>query len=236
MSPFLLVQLFMEVNRSNVKRAFRSVLFILPILGTALEGPMPMNASTCHDPRNWIEVREGRVYIVPANIETPDGEKITDSRSALAYLQRYRALLDPACIEAALDRVVLERYKPAIPTLFQYLDFLPPRNYPLTAHIGPTAGEYPGVEALAKYEKEDIIPDTEKTIRNDDANTLSRINAAKLYFFNYPDPETIRFIVSAAHAAVEPASSKALLEFAGQAAKHCPISKRGDCKRALDTQ
>lgn len=229
-----------------MERGCSSRFFVSSLLGIVLGGPS-LNASTCHDSRDWIRIEDQVIYadreyknrvvrIVPADVETPEGEKITDAVSALAYLQKDRALLDPACIETALDRVALEQYKPAIPTLLHYLDFLPPRNFPFTHHMGPTGGEYPGVEALSQFDEKDVLSGIQKVIRDDDVNTLSRVNAAILYFFKWPDGETIRFIVRVAQSAIDPASSQALLVLAETAVKYCPISEREECKKAFETQ
>jgi hypothetical protein len=229
----------MTRDGKSEKPVSRSVGFVLLLIGMALGRLLPLRASTCQNPRatEW-ERREGNlIFLVPADVDTPDGQKITDAASALAYLQKDRLALDPACIETALARIALERYKPAISTLFHYLDFLPPRSYPLSAHAGPTGGEYPGVEALGYFDKEDILSSVQKAIRDDDANTLSRINAAKLYFFDYPGPQSVRFVVNVAHSAVDPAVRKALWEFVKlYANKYCPVSREEECKKALETQ
>lgn len=67
------------------------------------------------------------------------------SEAALAYLQQERSILEPACIYDAIRILDENRYRPAIETLFHYLDFEKPEA-PGAPHIhtmGATGGHSP---------------------------------------------------------------------------------------------
>jgi hypothetical protein len=67
----------------------------------------------------------------------------------LAYLQQDRTALDDRCTERAIHALGLEQYKPAIPTLIDYLDFKKP-DPPLRG-MGPARGLFPAADALARF-------------------------------------------------------------------------------------
>ena len=157
------------------------------------------------------------------------------SEAALTYLQQERSILEPACIYDALGILDTNRYKPAIETLFHYLDFEKPEapGAPHPVTMGPTAGAFPAADALARFGNS-VLPKVKEVIRNDVEPPLSRLNAAKIYFDIRPEPATVGFIAKAGHEAIDPASSKQLIHFAQLTVNYCQPDKREECKKALD--
>jgi hypothetical protein len=138
------------------------------------------------------------------------------SQAALAYLKQERTTLEPACIYDAILILEGDRYKPAIPTLLQYLDFKnPDAEIAHTARVGPTVNFYPAADALGSF-GEMVIPAMQQVITSEDFIKVSRLNAASVYFWLKPKPSTLAFIAKAARDTGDRETGDAL---AGLAAK-----------------
>jgi hypothetical protein len=68
----------------------------------------------------------------------------------LAYLQQDRAVLDRTCAGKAIHFLGLKEYKPAIPTLIDYLDFEAPEP-PSAMHLANSM--FPAADALARFQQ-----------------------------------------------------------------------------------
>jgi hypothetical protein len=99
----------------------------------------------------------------------------------------------------------------------------------------PTLGIYPATDLAVKF-KSAALPRLKKIITNDEATTLSRMNAAKAYFWLNRNAAGIAFIAQAAHRTDDQNASKALLDLAKEMATHCVADIENACKEALDTQ
>jgi hypothetical protein len=157
------------------------------------------------------------------------------SEAALAYLQQERSILEPACIYDAIAILDANRYRPAIETLFHYLDFEKPEapGAPHPVTMGPTAGAFPAADALARFGNS-VLREVKEVVRDDREPPLSRLNAAKIYFHIFPDPATVGFITKAGHEAMDPVASKELIHFARLTVNYCQPDQREECKKALN--
>jgi hypothetical protein len=116
--------------------------------------------------------------------EVPPDCPSEDTKPAviLAYLQRDRVGLDARCAERAIRALGLEQYKPAIPTLIDYLDFKKPE--PPLRGIGPARGLFPAADALARFHSA-VVPALKGAILDDNERKLVRVNAAETYIYIY---------------------------------------------------
>lgn len=166
---------------------------------------------------------------------TCSGFNGTTAEAALAYLQQDRATLEPECIYRAIGILRGDQCKPSADVLFRYLDFetpVPP-GVPHQANASsPTGGIFPAVDLLCSF-GESVVPRVKQAIRDDGQTTLSRLNAAKIYFALDNGPTSIGFIAKAAHDATQPAAAKELLHFAEIAVGYCAADKKEQCKQAL---
>jgi hypothetical protein len=158
------------------------------------------------------------------------------SQAALAYLKQERTTLEPACIYDAILILEGDRYKPAVPTLLQYLDFKnPDAEIAHKARTGPTADFYPAADALS-YFGDAVIPAMQQVITSEDSTKVSRLNAASVYFALRPKPSTIALIAKAARDTGDREAGGALAGLAAQMAAHCDKAEQDDCKKALNPQ
>jgi hypothetical protein len=158
------------------------------------------------------------------------------SQAALAYLKQERTTLEPACIYLAILILEGDRYKPAIPTLLQYLDFKnPDAEIAHKARTGPTADFFPAADALS-YFGDEVIPAMQQVITSEDANKISRLNAASVYFSVKPKPSTFAFIAKAARDTGDRETGDALAGLAAKMVNHCDKAEQDDCKKALNPQ
>ena len=163
-------------------------------------------------------------------------------QAALAYLKQERTTLEPACIYDAISILRNDtwsnRYKQEIPIFLQYLDFKnPDAEIAHTVRVGPTDDFYPAADALGSFGDPVIhaivIPAMQKVIRSEDANKVSRLNAASVYWWIEPHPSTIAFIARAAQGTGDRETGDALAGLAAQMAAGCDKAELDDCKKAL---
>jgi hypothetical protein len=158
------------------------------------------------------------------------------SQAALAYLKQERTTLEPACIYDAILILRRDSYKPAIPTLLQYLDFKnPDAEIVHQARVGPTTNFYPAADALGSF-GEMVIPAMQQVITSEDSNKVSRLNAASVYFWVKPKPSTFAFIAKAARETGDRETGDALAGLAAKVVNHCDKAEQDDCKKALNPQ
>jgi hypothetical protein len=157
-------------------------------------------------------------------------------QAALAYLRQERTTLDPACIYDAIVILRAYRYKPAIPILVQYLDFKnPDAEIAHIARVGATTNFYPAADALGSV-GDSVIPDMHRVITSEDANKISRLNAASVYWSLQPKPSTIAFIAKAARETGDRDTRDALAGLAAKMVNYCGNAERDDCKKALNPE
>ena len=152
----------------------------------------------------------------------------------MEYLKQDRATQAPKCTLKAIRVVRGDGYRPAIDVLFKYLDFtpLPPGVPPEMNASPPTNGVYPAADALFQF-GETVLPRIKQVIRNNNESTLTRFNAARIYFGLKPGPDAIRFIVNAANNADDSEAATGLLQFAEEAVPYCSEQQREECKLAV---
>lgn len=148
----------------------------------------------------------------------------TNSALMLNYLQRDRVAIDPRCAH-------LREYKPAIPTLIEYLDFEKQEVPSATKIIG---GMFPAAEALGRFHGA-ALPALKKTIVDDNESKVARVNAAKVYIFislrdEGPAPA---FVARTARNASDSDAGKALMRVAQDEAKNCFAKDPKVCEDAL---
>jgi hypothetical protein len=162
----------------------------------------------------------------------------TTPESALTYLRQDRATLEPECINHAISLLREQTTVSALDVLLGYMDFEEPVA-PGVPHnvrgLGPTGGAYPAVDLVARFHSR-AIPGLKKIIADEDATSLSRINAAKAYFAVSPKSPVISFIARTAHRALDPKLSKDLAHLAELMVDYCSAEDREACKEALQTQ
>jgi hypothetical protein len=158
------------------------------------------------------------------------------SQAALAYLKQEQTTLEPACIYDAILILEGDSYKPAIPTLLQYVDFKnPDAEIVHTARVGPTANFYPAADALGSF-GEMVISAMQQVITSEDSNKVSRLNAASVYFWLKPKPSTFAFIAKAARDTGDRETGDALAGLAAKMVNHCEKTEQDDCKKALNPE
>jgi hypothetical protein len=137
----------------------------------------------------------------------------------LAYLQQDRAGLDYYCVERAIHALGFKEYKPAIPTLIDYLDLKAPEGI---AHLGPTNGVFPAAGALARF-RGAAVPALRKAILDDNERKLVRVNAAITYIFisHRDEAPAIAFLAKAARGSGDRDAGETLIKVAEDEAKNC---------------
>jgi hypothetical protein len=160
---------------------------------------------------------------------------VSKPEDALAYLKQDRANASPDCARRAIETVSEAEYRPAIDTLFQYLDFtpVPPDVAPSADMSQPTGRVYPAADALFGFGKY-VLPRVKQVIRDDDQSPLSRLNAAEIYFCLEPGPGSIRFIVKASRDSGSGEAHTKLIELAMKVVRYCPDEQRQACDDALN--
>jgi hypothetical protein len=156
---------------------------------------------------------------------------------ALAYLKKDRQDLTSACVVKAIATIDKNMSPQAIPTLIKYLDFKDPMHGPIYDPYtqGPTAGLYPAVDLLARFEHF-AVPALEDAVKDEDLSKTARLNAEKALFFLDKTPQMLRFFVKTAQASQHPDVAAALTGFAKEAARGCIPEEIQQCSDAVNSQ
>lgn len=151
----------------------------------------------------------------------------------LAYIKQDRAALDSRCIERAIYAMGLALYKPAIPTLIDYLDYKAPECC-LTHALRVTGGLFPAADALGGFGSA-ALPSLKKAILDDNERKLVRVNAAKTYIYISLRDEApaIAFVAKAARNSMDRNAGEALMKVAEDEAKNCFAKDTKACEDAL---
>jgi hypothetical protein len=158
----------------------------------------------------------------------------------LAYLERNRSTLSPACIAYAANQIGLRGYGAASKTLSKYLDYRMPDD-PAMAHLPPislaSAPRYPAAEALFQLGKK-AIPELIQVIASAETSQVARRNAIRTAFAIHREDvaESVRVLVRASKSFPDPQSRDRLYDAAREAAALCYGPMRNTCMNALQQE
>lgn len=156
---------------------------------------------------------------------------------ALAYLKKDRPNLTSACVVKAIAMIDKNMSPQAIPTLIKYLDFRDPMHGPIYDPYtqGPTAGLYPAVDLLARFEHF-AVPALKHAVEDEDLSKTARLNAERALFFLDKKPQMLRFFIKTAQASPRPDVAAALAKFAKEAARACVPEESQQCSDAVNNE
>jgi len=163
--------------------------------------------------------------------------ELSEHANALAYLKQDRQNLTSACVVKAITTIDKDMSPQAIPTLIKYLDFRDPMHGPIYDPYtqGPTAGLYPAVDLLARFEHF-AVPALKNAVKDENLSKTARLNAEEALFSMDKKPQMLRFFIKTAQASHRPDVAAALTKFAKEAARVCVPEERRQCSDAVNNQ
>src|SRR5260221_4768326 len=172
------------------------------------------------------------------------------AKQELAYLQRDRAKLEPACIVYAIEQLGLQYHaipgqhsagaEAAAATLVIYLDFQAPATENIRKVIVPlprthcSAVKYPAANSLVEIGKPSTLS-LVHTIGSADSPEFLRKNAMKVLFAIYSGDLAAgaRALNNASRSASDNGTAARLLSAAREFAAKCPGQWRSGCEAAI---